>query len=269
MFDSVLEGFWGKKKEDELNYQTKEFTTWISETKNNAVSLKLDIIGNETLVASSDVTDHYVETNVAFQDHITRKPLIYTVEGEIGELVYYNKDQNNSLIAGLPTKLVPITTFLPSVSKKMYSVMDKATKILDLVDSVDNFVEKWVKLFKSDNQNLQSNAFCYLLSLWYIRKPITIQTAWRKLSNYVITNIEFTQPRETKDKTRIKISFKEFRQVKSIATPFDPKKFRERAATQKAELINLGQTNGNVVTTIQCKANQWCPIPGKDGLYWY
>lgn len=264
----MLDNLWGLKKQDSLTATTKEFTTWISESKDNAVSLKLDIIGNETISAGSDVTDHYVETNVAFQDHITRKPLVYTVEGEIGELAYYNKDLNNSMIQGLTTKLTPITTFLPSVSKKMYGVMDKATKVLDLVDSVDNFVTKWVKLFKGDTSTLQSNAFCYLLSLWYIRKPITIQTAWRKLSNYVITNIEFNQPRETRDKTKIKISFKEFRQVQSRTTPFSLSKFRARDLEQKSSLVDLGQTTGTTFTTNMCKAHQWCPIPSKTGLYW-
>lgn len=255
----MLDYIWGQKKQNDLKVNSQEFTAWIKEKNGDAVSLKLDIIGNETITAGSDVTDNYVENNVSYQDHITRKPMIYTLEGEVGEVTYYNKDASNSLVFGLTTKLVPLTTFAPSVSKKMYSVMDKTTKLLNLVDSVDNFVTKWVKLFKNQGNDLQSNAFCYLLSLWYIRKPITIQTPWRKLSGYVITNIEFNQPRETRDKTKIKISFKEFREVSKMSVKFDPNKLFGRAQAQKSDLQDLGQTTGTTFTKNMCKPKQWCP----------
>lgn len=255
----MLDYIWGQKKQNDLVSESKEFTTWIKEKEGDAQSLKLDIIGNESITVGSDVTDNYVENNVSYQDHITRKPLIYTLEGEIGEVTYYNKDASNSVVEGLTTKLVPITTFLPSVSKKMYSVMNKTTKLLNLVDSIDNFVTRWSKLFTNEGNDLQSNAFCYLLSLWYIRKPITIQTPWRKLSGYVITNIEFNQPRETRDKTKIKISFKEFREVSKMTSKFDPNKLFGRAQAQKSNLQDLGQTTGSTVTNQMCKANQWCP----------
>ena len=55
-------------------------------------SVKLDIIGEQTLSFDTDSTDNYVESNLAYQDQISLKPMIYTIQGEVGELVYYEKD---------------------------------------------------------------------------------------------------------------------------------------------------------------------------------
>ena len=255
----------------------KGYELWFQEPKEKSVvKLKLDIIGNETLSASSDVTDNYVESNVAYQNHISRRPLVYTIEGEIGEVAYYASDEDNSLLASLPNKLTKLTTFAPTVSKKLYGVMDKATKALNFIDSLDNAVSRYMKLGDklfssitgSDENTLQKKAFYRLLYYWYIRMPLDIKTPWRSLKNYVITNIEFNQSRRTKEMTTIRISFKEFREISRSSVVADPKELRGRLEIQKVEDVNVGTTTGEYVGEQMCKAGQWCPQPDSNGVYW-
>ena len=88
--------------------------------------LKLQITGNESISMASDITDNYVESNVALQDHISIKPMIYTVEGEVGELRWYSKNGSNDVLGSLTNKLFPIVSFAPSISKVASKVQDKA-----------------------------------------------------------------------------------------------------------------------------------------------
>ena len=255
--------------------QASEFEVWFSEPSgSDIVKLKLDIIGNETLSANSDVTDNFVESNVAYQNHISRKPLTYVIEGEVGEVTYYAEDSDNSLLGSLPNKLTKLTTFAPSVSKKMFSVMDKATKALNFIDSLDNAISRYIKLGDkifntfSEKNTLQTKAFARLLYYWYIRMPINIETPWRKLKNYVITNVEFNQSRRTKELTTIRISFKEFREITRYDVKADESKLRGRLEMQATEEVSLGTTTGEYVSDMMCKAGQWCPTPDESGVFW-
>jgi hypothetical protein len=47
-----------------------------------------DIPDNESVQLQSDITDHYTESNSFLNDHIVRKPIILTLSGFVGELVY-------------------------------------------------------------------------------------------------------------------------------------------------------------------------------------
>lgn len=208
--------------------------------------IKLDIVGNERITMENDVTDHYVETNVSYQDQISVKPLIYTLSGEIGELVWYRKDKSESLIGSLPTKLTSIATFVPPVSKKVSQVRDKAMKVANFLDSADNFLNRMSKL--SDKKTMQEQIFEKLLVKRNLRSVVNIKTPWAELKNYVITRCEFEQPEDSKDKTNITITFKQIR-VTSVGTvPFDEKKYRgQEALVMRSPKVEKGQTTGKDV----------------------
>ena len=80
--------------------------------------------------------------------------------------------------------------------------------------------------------------------------PINVYTPWTDLSNYVITNIKLTQPKETKDKTLISISLKEFRNADYKTVAFRAKDYQNRLQDQKAPNIEQGQTSGVYTSTL-------------------
>lgn len=229
----------------------------------NIQSLHLQIFGNESMSLQSEITDNYVENNVAYQDHIALKPMVYTVEGEVGELTWYKNDPQNSVIGAVVQKLTPVVSFAPSVSKTASSVQDKAMKVLNTVDSLDNAASRfWGFLSKDDVDTEQKKVFKYLQLLWAQRQPISIRTPWKKLDNYVIQNVEFSQSDRTSDKTKVKISFKEFKQTKTKTASFDLKKYMGRGSAQNAELQNKGMTTGITMDSTMCKngMTQWNPF---------
>lgn len=249
---------------------------WLLQPRDsNIVPLKLHIYGNESMNLQAEITDNYVESNVAKQDHIALKPQVFTVSGEVGELSWFKNDSDNSITLAVAQKLQPVVAFLPPISKRAQAIQDKTLKILGVVDSIDNFATRVYNMFYSgtdENGNQtgyteQQRSYNYLMLLWRDRTPIDIQTPWRKLKGYVIQNIEFTQPDRTRDKTQVKISFKEFRTVVSKTAAFDAQKYMQRAAAQKGSMQNIGTTTGITATGGMCKARQWRPSGISTGHY--
>lgn len=237
---------------------------WLFQPRDDSIhSLKFHVYGTESMNLQADVTDNYTENNIAYQDHIALKPRVYTVSGEVGELTWFKNDEENSIIGAVAQKLQPVVAFLPPISKQAKVAQDKALKILDLVDSLDNFATRTINSFGFNDQNPalteQQKSYNYLLKLWADRKPINIITPWSKLSNFVIQNIEFTQPERTKDKSQVKISLKEFREVKTKRVGFNLENYQSRAFQQKAEKVVNGYTTGTKFTAGMCKFKQWCP----------
>lgn len=249
-----------------LQQKWKELKEFFLEPDDKSLSpLKLDIVGSETLTLSSDVTDYYTETNTFYNDQISIKPRVYTLEGEVGELVWYKKDEDNSVTGAIVGKLTPIVSFMPSVSKKTLPVVDKLLKVGGWVDSVDNIVNRLVSKFNDADTNFQQKEYRYLASLWKARIPISIQSPWQKLENFVITNIEFSQPRNTRDKTLIKITFKEFKLTKFKTSSVSTNMLYGRLQEQKAKIADIGRTAGESIPYGQCvikKDLQQCFIRG-------
>ena len=237
---------------------------WIVEPK-EAQDLKLHIYGAETMNLSAEITDNYVESNIAYQDHIALKPNVFTIAGEVGELTWYKKDAEESMLPfGINQKLQPIVAFLPPVSKKVQKIQDKTLKLLSVIDSLDNFANRLWNMLSGDDVNTeQKKIYKYLMCLWRDRKPINIKTPYGKMKNYAIQNIEFTQPERTEDKTQIKISFKQIREVVSTkVTAFNKSIYQLRAAAQKATKESIGTTTGIKMTIADTKPGQVLPPTG-------
>lgn len=240
---------WGSYSEISFNNIKDSIKEHISEyvitgsLGKEVTDLKLDIVGEETLSFDSDVTDHYVESNIAYQDQISLKPKIYTINGEVGELVWYQKDVSNQLFGQVAQRLEGVISFLPIRSKSFNQAKKAVMKAAQWVDTIDNAVTKLKNLVPSKTN--QQKAYEMLLQLRDARKPINIKTPWGVLENYVITECKITQPKETKDKSQITISFKEFRTVSLNKTvPFDRSKYYGNAAFENQPMENNGKTSG-------------------------
>lgn len=210
------------------------FSFWVEPSDSSLTDLKLDIVGTESLSMKNDITDNYVETNVSYQDQIAKKPVIYTIRGEVGEVAWYKKNEENSVIGAVESKLTPVVSFLPSTSKAVSKYQDKAMKLIGVVDSLDNYLTRILKMGESEETaSKQQKAYIYLRGLREARIPINIKTPWRSLINYVVENVEFTQT-GTQDKSNIVIVFKEFRETQ-VGAPvkFNSKKYGERLSVQK------------------------------------
>lgn len=234
-----------------------EGVDWFFQPKDGDLqSLQFHVYGMESINLSADITDNYVESNISYQDHIALKPRVYTVSGEVGELTWFKNDSENSVLGSVAQKLQPIATFLPTFSKTAQKLQDKAIKVLNVVDSIDNFAKRTIDSFTTAETQQQKN-YWWLMWLWSNRTPLNIKTPWLKLYDFVIQNVEFTQPERTVDKTQVKVTLKEFRQTKRKTTAFDKKNYQERAFAQNAEKKVASATSGIKMTDF--KPNQFIP----------
>ena len=225
--------------------------------------LKMDIIGEETFVADCDVTDHYVESNTAYQDQISLKPKTFTIEGEVGELVWYQKDQDEQGLGQVAQRLEGVISFLPIKSKSFNQMKSKVMKALQWVDTASNVISKLNTLSDGLSEGKQQSAFVHLCQYRDERTILTIKTPWGFLSGYVITNLKFTQPKETKDKTYISIVFKEIRTTSVHTVPFDSAKYQGNAALENQPLTDNGKTSGVQESILEPKKEE-NPITNKE-----
>lgn len=208
----------------------------------DGIDLKLDIIGDESLSVESDVTDHYVESNTAYQDQISLKPKTYTISGEVGELVWYQKDTSSQLVGQVAQRLEGVVSFLPTMSKGFQQMKKTVMKAAQWVDTASNIYDRFDSLTPTTNKQMQ--AYNYLLSWRNLRLPLTVKSPWGILENYVITSLKLTQSKETKDKTFIQMTFKEFRTTSVSTIEFDESKYQGNAAFERQPNGDNGTTAG-------------------------
>lgn len=218
---------------------------------------KLDIVGEETLTADNDVTDHYVESNTAYQDQIARRPKVYTISGEVGELVWYQKDTSSQLVGQVAQRLEGVASFLPVQSRSFKQMRNKAIKAAQWVDTASNVVSRlsnFASEIKRDengeevsSRSITNQEQAYIRLLAYrddVVTPLTIKTPWGILKDYVITSLKFTQPKDTKDKSIISITLKEFRTTSVATVKFDINKYQGVAGLERQPNVDNGTTSG-------------------------
>lgn len=238
-------GAFGSEQLTALKDHIKEYFI-VGQGTEGIANLRLDIIGDETLTVESDVTDHYVESNQAYQDQISLKPKIYTINGEVGELVWYQKDSASQIFGQVAQRLEGVVSFLPIRSRSFNQMKKTVMQAAQWVDTASNAVSKLSNLMSDSFGTVthQQQAYNELLAMRDGRSPLTIQTPWGILKDYVITSLKLTQPKETKDKSAISITFKEFRTTSVSTVKFDPEKFQRNAGIENQPKVDNGKTEG-------------------------
>lgn len=214
---------------------------WIT-SPTDSIDLKLDIVGEETLTAENDVTDHFVESNIAYQDQIAAKPKTYTINGEVGELVWYQKDTISQKVGQVAQRLEGVISFLPTRSRGFQQMKKKAMKIAQWVDVGSNIWDRFSDL--TPDMTKQEQAYKWLLFWRDVRLPLTVKSPWGTLENYVVTSLRLTQPKETKDKSYISITFKELRLSSVTTVEFDADKYQSIAGLENQPEVDNGKTDG-------------------------
>ena len=214
---------------------------WITSPTDN-IDLKLDIVGEEVLTAENDVTDHFVESNIAYQDQIASKPKTYTINGEVGELVWYQRDSLSQKVGQVAQRLEGVISFLPKQSRGFQQMKKKAMKIAQWVDVGSNIFDRFSDL--TPDMTKQEQAYKWLLFWRDVRLPLTVKSPWGTLENYVVTSLRLTQPKETKDKSYISITFKELRLSSVTTVEFDADKYQGVAGLENEPKVEGGTTPG-------------------------
>lgn len=225
-----------------------------------------DIIDTEEVLLESEITDHYVEDNYAIQDHITIKPIRFTLKGYVGEL---NDIFSNSFLSVL-TNIQSIGTvggLLPEFSAQATQVYAKVAASASKVGNVLNQAQNLFDLFtgKSTTNNEQQKAYKFFQDMWISRQLCTVETPFRVFENMAIERVAITQTGTTKFVSEFSVSFKEIKVantliVKKTVTgmdglssiyenndPINSILGNGRAADTMSDFSYKGQTAGNTI----------------------
>ncbi len=223
--------------------------------------------GEQVLTIESDITDHYVESNVAVQDQIALKPEVFVTHGFIGEL-------NDVLPKGLQflqtiaETLTVIDGFVPQLSVTALiaynqavldyqAIRNTAAAAVSAFSSIgsaifggDNGTEvvEGAGLFEVGNGAVQSKQQAMLQQLygyWNSRTLFNIQTPWAILTNMAIKSVRAIQAADNRMETDFEVTFKKIRVASTVTTLGGLGQMPQgRLGAQKASLTNLGTSAG-------------------------
>lgn len=219
-----------------------------------------DVEGETASDLSSEITDHYLEDNVAVQDHIALKPQTVTLSGYVGELVYEGGAPSSITLQKAVQKLTILNSYLPTLSKAAQQIQSSlslssleftpegiASRASTLLTSptLNNVVDLWA-LTKNINPaaSKQQKAFTYFKALQEQKLLISLQTPFEFITNMAVMSVSAIQDEKSKYMSDFSITLKKIRTVSVRSVQFDPKKYQNRTQQQSEPTAQLGNNQG-------------------------
>ncbi len=216
---------------------------------------------SEQVTMQNDITDYYVETNSAVQDHIARKPTVITLTGLVGEY-FYSVNEIEDMLALVTPTLSLVKQFLPRLTpatqqNKTKKALNEQAKVEQgelIVGGVE--VEKrqfnGMDLFKlfQDLYKLkfaQTRAYYFFEALFKSRSILSIETSWQRLDNVIIQNMHAIRDSNA-DITDFTLTFKQISIAESVSE--NAANAAGRLAQQQAAVTNKGVDKGEEVNTV-------------------
>lgn len=207
-----------------------------------------DIVGDESIELTSDITDHYAEDNDALNDQIANAPERVMTRGNVAEIASYVPPPQS--VAPQTAALPPVPAFLPVLSPGGAERLSdaEATKISAAL-AVSSSPSLWSyfndQSAQQPNQTKQARAFLYFYNLWKGRQLFTVETPYGFMANCAIQTFRAEQSEESKFESAFTLVFKKMRFVGTAVVT--PGQLDGRAAFQSAPVTQ----NGNLGTTQQ------------------
>lgn len=269
----------------DISSNTKKSTLTIQQNSNNfqVITYFFDMVTDDTINCSSNITDNWVENNTAIHDHISLSPITVSLKGLCGELVYDVKqadiDYVNELaqaewrnatpaeianfgefgnINDVDGKLSAIGSFIPSVSNitqmaqnvwNLHQISQKrASKISNLLTGKSTKgLNAQMNAYSGANTNLTQKKLRQIGSdlklAWEARKPFIVSTPFGDFENMYIQSITLHQGNELFIGD-IDITLKQIRYTNTLTTKADKEVLAKYTDWARAKEENLGKADG-------------------------
>lgn len=206
-----------------------------------------DVIGDEAISLESDITDHFLETNTAIQDHIALRPERISLTGYVGEL----HDLLPNTLLGVLTKVQTVGSvggLLPEFSTQAAQVYTKVTDVISKAGEVINQAKNIYDIVfnRGTFSTKQQRAYVFFHALWQNRVLCEIETPWGVFTSMAIDSLRVKQDDNTNIVSDFHISFKKINKVRTIQFTAIPSP--GKASNVLADPINVGQTAGSPVS---------------------
>lgn len=209
---------------------------------------------------SSDITDHYVEDNIAIQDHIGLKPIILEVSGCIGEVnlkdklkeqsdldKYLSEQTNKNIFNSIDSylsRMGSLTSFAPNIVNQALDIYNTTKFGYSTVSKIINLDKKDSKAtrrfaYNSEydeeviKQTKQFEWINWFKTQWWNRASFSIVTPYEVLDSMYIMDLSASQPENSRYVTNLNIKFKQIRKAKvilkekkQVSQPMDTRRYR-------------------------------------------
>ena len=230
---------------------------------NNIPGLYFDVVMEHSVSIQNQITDNYLENNTAIQDHIAKSPIVVSLRGLSGELVYkppikslkwmytsankyiqkiFNKDNpmaNNNL---LTDKLTIIPALLPPVD----NITQQAKNAVQYVESSVNRYKKIVEVqnFKQEYRETRlAQIYNDLINLRNSNTLLIVDTPYSSFGDMAIQSITLRQGNQNYI-TDIELTLKQINYAEVKTTKADSAVLAKYNEVARAEVENCGKAQG-------------------------
>lgn len=239
-------------------------------TSTGIAGFKFHIYESEQVNMESDITDHYVDTNSAVQDHIARRPITITLNGYQGEY-FYSVHPIETMVAKIAPVFTLVDVFKPKLDKITKKIQQK--QVEHLLNKLNNgnktAAEEYAKKARKEDffskqynaidlfqlfQNIyklksaQTRAFFYFEALWKSEILFTVETRWKRYNNMVIQKVTPLADNNA-DITDFSVTFKQINITTSKSESIE--NVAGRLKDQAAQVIKKGVDKGKEVDTLK------------------
>lgn len=224
-------------------------------TTNAAVGVYFDIIQEHSLSLQSQITDNWMENNSVINDHIANQPIIISLRGISGELVYEPSETSgivaqirdftkNKLGTNAVNKLSAITSLVPPVD----NMTQLAKNAVSYTEASYKRYKKIVQRFTSAGRRQERLRKIYqdLNTLRETKTALYVQTPYSSFSDMYIQSLTLRQ-NELSYITDIEISLKQLYFLDSLTTSANEQTREKVNFLQRDEVENHGKTQGNTM----------------------
>ena len=221
---------------------------------------KFHIPETELVKFENEITDHYIDTNSAIQDHIAQKPITITLTGLVGDY-FYSNNKIEDLVALVTPTMALVKEFLPQIRNATSALkLKKYSNANYTVNADGQLVAKGVAaekynysvmdlftLFQSlyKLKSAQARAFLFFECMWKSRALFSVETTWKRYDNMAILSL---QPRRDKnaDITEFSITFKQISTAETLTETLE--EYKTRIEQQSASVVDKGIEKGETIS---------------------
>ena len=224
---------------------------------------KFNVPQSEQVRFENEITDHYVESNYAIQDHIARKPVVITLSGLIGDY-FYTVNEIEDMLALITPTITLVKELIPQITsvvkrQKVSFTKEQQQKLIKQDDgsykvSVNGKQNEYefntmdlFTLFQSlyKLKSAQTRAFLFFEALWKSGARFSVETTWKRYDNMVVQSV--TPKRDNNaDITEFTIVCKQMEFVSSKVETIE--EYKNRTQLQKATATNKGAVKGTPIS---------------------
>lgn len=219
----------------------QEYVVRPEEENLGVAGFRFQIVGNEAVNVSSDITDHWLESNITAQDHIALKPEIITLTGYVGELVDAAPEEIKE-ISKEADRLTTLSPFLPSLTVQAQSIYDQVERAYRTYEKANQTVEDIFNKYKASGldqyMNSQQFAFATFYDAWRNRQLFSVQTPYAVFTSMAIQSLKAEQDESTRLISSFELTLKKVRITQNIQT--QKTTFQGRASYQVKSQVDKG-----------------------------